>query len=98
MESRELLDIIEQLNECDAENTILEANEILDVLNHRSKFAQNFEEAIINFAYENNRCEYCGQELEHAVFKESREYMGFDECEEIHISVCKNSNCSNSYS
>lgn len=97
MSGLELFEKIAQSNKYDSEETILDANELIEVLNPRHSFTESFKAALNVFAEQNNRCEYCGQELELKSFKESIEYMGSPGYEEVNMYLCDNPDCSNSY-
>mgnify|MGYP001194407232 CR=1 FL=1 len=48
-----------------------------------NKVIDEIEQAIETYSYENNLCQQCGNELEAKIYKERREYMGFDTYEDI---------------
>lgn len=82
----DLFNVILNSNRYNAEETILDINTILEVLNHKHYFYKDLYRLLECYGDGHKRCIYCGKELKQYVYIE-------DNNEEFYNYYCDNSNC-----
>lgn len=85
----DLIDLVKENNNGDTKETMLDLLEVSSILFNNP---DAYENAITQFANDNNLCGVCGCEIEHKVFKDPREYLGSPCEEKIYEKYCPNCN------
>lgn len=97
MDVQTIKEMILGYNNYDEEETILMANEILQLIDDNTcRFSELIQLAIEELADNTERCPCCGQLLTLITYPEDRgEYFGFPIKEKMTRSVCNNPDCGN---
>lgn len=94
---KDLYELILNQNNGDIEETILDCNQIISMVDNNSqRFVFDLNNIISEEAKENNRCEICGRELvQDTYLGDAGEYMGEEVKESFTSSHCINPDCDN---
>jgi|GEM_PF-7034707 len=96
IDSRELLEMIENGCNGDIQETIEFMNELInDIHNDPNKLVAKLNKEVEKYASDNFRCEICGYELRESRTKEYSDCRGWKVQEDFVVNDCTNPDCEN---